>query len=959
MRRRTHAASLGIIALILLGAPGCADDDAMPANPGTTTTTTTTTTTDPPGDGVALAGLEGDVEVVVDDRGAPHIYATTLHDAAMVQGYLMARDRFPQMEMIRRNVTGRLAEFIGALSPAALEADLAARVIGFKRIADRIYEELPADDPAKVALDAFAAGVNVYIQEVRDGKEALPNGANLLTVLLLSKPDVFTDWTPQDSLAIGRFLSHALSYDAEEDVNLTAMAAAAAAAFPAGDPRAGIFRDFYSFAPARQVFTRDGFPNVGVDTGTRALLPNGLSPAPMPPGGGGPRPGPPLPSIDVLTRARGFFAIASRLTEQLGDEFRGSNNWVVSGAKTASGAPLLANDPHLSLPSPPLFWYAHLNTARAGGDLDAQGISLVGVPGVILGYNSHIAWGSTTASHDVTDVYEETITEGQGGAADTVLFKGQQVPIEIVTETIKVADQPDVVVELEKVPHHGIIIPTIVDGKVEPRTSTTALSVRWTGDDPSFEVSAFLGLNLAKDLTEAQAALDRFEVGAQCFVVITREGETFWSTQSRVPIRAEAAMTWDPATGAGLSPAMVLPGDGSAEWTGTLEDRYLPHDLDPSRGFIATANNDLVGATADGNPFNDPHYVGYSYDPGHRVARITERLEQLTAAGGVTPEDMSRVQGDHQSPLGRLLAPSFVEVAARAAEERATPGTHPALSALVTDLSDEDLDALAAAAARLAAWTSYETPAGVDIGDGAPPASEVEDSIAATVFNMSALHLVQLAFGDERQALGAAPGGGQIAKVLQWAILTPEDLATFDATLGDTVLWDDLATPEMESRDERIVRAMAQAVAALRDRLGPDMAGWQWGRLHTVRFASQVPMLAGGSPVTIPTEDDPKFPGGFPRPGDNFGVDASNFGMWDTDSFDYGSGPVQRLVVEMTPDGPRAWNALPGGQHFDPEGAHHADEAEHWRRNQAPEMYFTEEAVRAHEESRTVFVPGG
>lgn len=952
MRRTSFAASLGLLVLSLVGAPGCAaDDDPQPLG-----NTTTTTTTDPPGEGVALPGLEGDVEVVVDDRGMPHIYATTLHDAAMVQGYLMARDRFPQMEMIRRSVTGRLAEFIGLLSPDALEGDVAARVIGFKRIADRIYAELPEGEPVKVALDAFAAGVNVHMQELRDGKATLPDGANLLDAFLLTRPEVFTDWTPQDSLAIGRYLSHSLSYDAEDEVRLTERAAKAAAAFPPGDPRAGIFHDFWTFRPARLVFTRDGFPNVGTDTGTRALLPGGLTRTPVP----GPKPAPPLPPADVLEGVKGFFAAAGRLTAKMGDEFRGSNDWVVSGEKTASGAPLLANDPHLSLPSPPLFWYAHLNTTRAGGDLNVQGIALAGVPGVILGYNDHIAWGSTTASNDVTDVYQESITEGQGGAADTVLFKGQQVPIEIITETIKVADSDDVVIELEKVPHHGIIIPTIVDGQVVPRTSTTALSVRWTGDDPSMEVSAFLGLDLATNLEEAQAALDKFEVGAQSFVVATRDGDIFWSTQSRVPVRAEAAMTWDPATGTGLSPAMVLPGDGSAEWIGELEDRYLPHDLNPTRGFIATANNDLVGATADGNPFNDTHYVGYSYDIGHRVARITERLEELTTAGGVTPEDMVKLHGDHQSALGRLLAPALVAAAGRAAEERAAPGTHADLAGLVAGAPADALDALAAAAARLAAWTTYEAAAGVDIGDGAPPEAEVEDSIATSIFNLAALHLVQLTFGDERDAVGDGPGSAEVARLLQWAILTPEQLATYDAALGDTVLWDDLATAGVtETRDERVVRALLQGLATLRDRLGPDMAAWQWGKLHTVRFESQVPMVAGGSPVTIPTDGDEVFPDGFPRPGDNFGIDAANFGMWDTDSFGYGSGPVQRLVVEMTPEGPRAWNALPGGQVFDPESPHHADEAEHWRRNQAPELYFTEEAVNAHQESRTVFVPGG
>jgi penicillin amidase len=532
------------------------------------------------------------------------------------------------------------------------------------------------------------------------------------------------------------------------------------------------------------------------------------------------------------------------------------------------------------------------------------------------------------------------------------------VPIEIVTETIKVAGADDMVIELESVPHHGIIIPNIVDGQVVPRTDPNGLSVRWTGDDVSFEVKAFFGLSTARSLDEARAALDNFEVGAQSFVVVTRDNDIFWSTQSRVPVRDPAAMTYDPTTQTGLSPAMILPGDGTAEWTGDLSDTYLPHDVNPAKGFIATANNDLVGATADDNPFNDPHYVGWSYDIGHRIARITERLEERAAAKGVTPEDMMSIQADHKSPLGALLAPAFVVAAGRAVDERANPGLHPDLSEIVAAATPDEITALDTAATWLGAWASYEAPAGVDIGDGEPSDPEAGDAVSASIFNVSLMHLVQLAFGDEAAAMGVRPDSGGSARALQWAVLEPSRLATYDIALGDTVLWDDLGTPGvMESRDERLVRAMLQAIATLSDRLGPDMTAWRWGLLHTVRFEALVPMIAGSSPVTIPTEDDPAFPNGFPRPGDNFGVDASGFGMWDAESFDYGSGPVQRLVVEMTPDGPRAWNALPGGQHFDPEGPHHADEAEHWRRNAAPPLYFTDADVDAHEESRTTFVP--
>ena len=949
MRTARLLTSLGLITLALMGAAGCSDDDAPQRTPPVV---------EPPVEGVALPGLEGAVDVVVDDRGMPHIYATTLRDAALVQGYLMARDRFPQMEVIRRNVTGRLAEFIGTLSPAALEGDIAARVIGFKRTADTIYGELAADDPVKVALDAFSEGVNIHLRAVREGTEPLPGGSGILT-LLVGRPEVFTDWTPQDSLAIGRFLSHALSYSAGEEVELTAAMSAAATMFPAGDPRAGIFRDLWSFAPARDVFTRDGFPNVGADTGSRAKTgPRGAVTS-APPAAGAPVQAPSLPA-GALAPARRFFKIAERLRGLLGDESRGSNNWIVSGSKTASGAPLLANDPHLSLPSPPLFWYSHLNTKRAGGDLDVEGISLVGVPGVILGFNDQIAWGSTTANHDVTDVYAETIADGASGGPDTVLWNGQAVPIETITETIKVADAADVVIALENVPHHGVIIPEIVDGVVVPRTSSSALSVRWTGDAVSMEIRAFLGLNRARSVDEARAALDDFQVGAQSFVIIDRAGDIFWSTQSRMPVRAPGAMTYDPAAQTGLCPAMVLPGDGSAEWTGDLDERYIPHDLNPARGFIATANNDLVGVTEDGNPFNDPHYTGWDQDIGHRVARITERLTELTEAGGVTPEDMMSIQGDHRSPLGALLTPAFVAAAGRAAAERAAPGTHPDLAEAVAAASPADLDALAGAADRLAGWTSFETPAGVDIGDGEPPEAEVVDSIAAAIFNASLTRVVRLAFDDEVVALGARPGSGSIALTLQWATLDPQRLATYDAAVGDTVLWDDLTTPNVkESRDDRIVRGLLDAVAFLRDRLGDDPDAWRWGRLHTLTLEAQVPPVFGPSTKTIPASNDPMFPDGFPRPGDNFGVDSSNYGMWSTDSQSYGAGPVQRLVVEMTPEGPRAWNAIPGGQVYEPTSPHHADEAERWRRNEAPPLYFTDEDVNAHAEATLRFIAEG
>jgi penicillin amidase len=494
-------------------------------------------------------------------------------------------------------------------------------------------------------------------------------------------------------------------------------------------------------------------------------------------------------------------------------------------------------------------------------------------------------------------------------------------------------------VTLEVVPHHGLIIP-------ESRTDTEAISIRWTGNEPTNEARAFLRMAYAANVDDVRDAYEHFGVGGQNLVAITRDGDVYWSTQCVLPVREAGARTWDPVSNpAGTAPLFVLPGDGTAEWMGTLSDRFLPHDLNPTRGFIATANGDNVGVTADGNPLNDDHYVGFSFDAGHRIARITRRLTELTTAGGVTPEDMSALQADARSPLGAGLAAALVAELDRAEAEMASPGTHADLAAAVAAAGTR-LPWIFEMRDRLEAWTSFETPAAVE---GAPSATEIADSVATSIFNAALYHLLALAFDDEGTVLGR---GLWTDRVVWTALRAPETMVSHDATLGDTVLWDDLTTDEVESRGERVLRAFAAAYETLRARLGDDIADWRWGRLHTLRLRSIVPAL-GVDVLSIPPDGDP-LEDGVPRHGDNHVVDAS-FTGYDVEDFTYGSGPVQRLVVEMTPDGPRAWNALPGGQSQDPSSPHHADEFLHWRRNDAPPLYFVETDVVAHAERRLVF----
>lgn len=923
------------------------------------------------GEEIALPGLDGPVEVVIDDRGMPHIYASTVHDLMVVEGYLMSRDRFAQMELIRRNVLGTLAEVLYNADPSVLGDDRDSRFLGFMRQGRAIYESLPADDETRLAAEAFVEGVNHYIDQVLDTDEYLPPMGLELINIVRASPN-FGHWDPADVFAIARFQSFNLSYDAGADISRTAALAGVRAAF---DPtslderiasRAGVYADFWSERQARDVYTRPDFN----DGSTTALLPPIRRP--LPPEAAR------LPTIAQLNGAEAFYARLDQNPLFRRDPHMGSNSWVVSGEHTASGQPILSNDPHLSLISPGVWWYVHLNTQRMGGDIDAQGVAFAALPGVVLGYNRDLAWSATTTGYDVTDVYDEEVTFRNAGTPSepdwvpvSVLFEGGQVDLDTIDESITVFGGDDVTVVLYDVPHHGPIIPdTIVTPDfVDPPTDSTAtgraLSVRYTGHEVSNELAFFVGLLTSESVDEAFAAQDNFVVGAQNFSFASRAGDIAWSTQSRIPQRQAAACSFNiesNGTVTGISPLYVLPGNGGFEWESDLADPFIPHDVNPARGYIATANQANVPVTRDGNPCNDAHYIGGDFAVGYRMGRIVERLDEATAAGGITTEDMIALQAETRSSLGETMRDPIVAAIDHALGDATDD---PALLAVVTAAGADGMTALTDARTRLMAWT-LETPHGV----GATDAGEIADSVATTIFNATITRLSGLAFQDEADLIGRRPGSSQTARMLEWALADAETQRTMplytyrDSYLtvtdwNDTVLWDDISTDAViETRDERVVSAVLAAMAWLETELGADADQWRWGRLHAVRFSQIVPPVGDPGIVSIPPVGSEEFPIGFPRHGDYGAVDVGNYSMWGGERFTHGSGASQRLVVEMTPDGPRPFNALPGGQSEDIESPHHDDEAELWRRNEQPALYFDDADVEAHAEAELSFVPG-
>lgn len=947
---------------------GCNDSDTE-STTGTTTTQSSTSSGSaevfgplgaredlPVDERIDLENLSGPVDVIRDTWGRPHIFASTVDDAVRVQGYLVAKDRALQLEVLRRVSEGRMAEILGQTDPGQIDRDIVFRHIGLHRVAKKQLEMMP-DGEAKNALFAFSDGVTQAYKRLRSGELKLPKA------IFGIEPETFTDWTPDDTLAIGRLQTYLLSYDADSDISLQTIYDGARSTFVLGaaDPlfekRAGFERDFLRFAPSASATTTDGYP---MGQGMSQKPPQGAKRAL---GKGA------LTKAELAKRAarsalaKGYVDALESARSLIAPEGFGSNNWGVMPSKSATGHSLIASDPHLSLSAPAVFYPVSMEVKTETDTFKVGGIAFPGIPGIILGHNQYIAWGATVAGYDVSDAYSEELSPD----GKSVVFKGSDVPIEVIEETIQIQGKEPYVYKVQVVPHHGPIVPSITSAHTveDPDPAKGAISIKWTGFDPTSEVAAVFSLLRAKNVDEAYDSLQAFGVGAQNWMIGDTSGNVLWTSHAKLPTRDPKAVLWDPATYSGTLPCLVEPGDGSAEWTGFLADGLVPWVKNPAKGYIATANNDPIGDTLDNDPSNDtlpdgtPMFLGCSFDIGFREERIQTLIESKSSL--FTTEDLSAIQGDHRSPMGSRLTPKLLLAIEHAQTEVTTPGAHPDLAAVVADPAF-DMDRVAQAAALLDKWGTthdYEAASGVNPDNNEPLAKdmpEAEAAQAALLFNVWMVRALRRTFGDELDKVGYKSFFREIEarSFLHLLESDPATLATFDAAAGDSVIWDDLDTPEVESRDDRLMRALLDAFAWI-DSQNKPLEDLRWGNYHTLRFGALIPLYGK---LSIPPASDPVFVNGFPRHGDAFNVDASEFTFStyvdENPNFKYGSGPTQRFVIDLDPAGPKAFNALPGGVIWDDTSPHFADEAELWRRNATHPVPFLVDDVIAAKESRTV-----
>ncbi len=556
---------------------------------------------------IAVAGLSQQVSVERDNWGVPHIRATSVEDMAEAQGYVLAQDRLWQMDLLRRVARGRLSEILG---PATLEIDKEFRTFNFSRTADREVEQM--DPEARKIMEAYARGVNRFIEQ---HSSRLP----MEFTLLKYKPEA---WKVTDSLVIAGYMYRTLTDTRHSELHRAAILAkvspelakdlysdeASMDHFVVGDP--SVEKNPHVLSQADSEDEDDD--EMDYDDVLKA---NRDLPARV-----GPIVGPDITS-----------AMAANVTDwlELGQHdvrrILGSNNWVVNGAHSATGKPLLANDTHLELTIPPIWYEIHLTAPG----WNVKGFTLPGAPMVVIGHNDRIAWGFTNNGADVLDLYIETFNPGN---PDEYRVKGQWKKADVYDEVIHVHGAPDEHLRLVVTRH----------GPVVEHDGDKSYSMRWTALEPGGLSNTYNWLGKAQNWQEFREVLSHVWGPGQNVVYADVDGNIGYTVAARVPIRKK---------GHGSVP---VPGDtDDYEWTGYIPFEQLPHSFNPESGLIVTANARVAG------PDYKP-YLTDDWEEPYRTARIYDLLHDKH---DLRPEDMMKVQTDTYSYPHVFIAEQLVAAA--------------------------------------------------------------------------------------------------------------------------------------------------------------------------------------------------------------------------------------------------------------------------------------------------------
>jgi len=647
---------------------------------------------------IKLKGFTEKVIVRRDSHAIPHIIASNEADLYRATGYVLAQDRLWQMDLLRRVTIGRLSEIFGE---DLLKTDYLMRALRIPEKSKMVIEK--SDKKVVDALEAFADGVNQYIETHLD---KLPPEFTILGY----KPE---KWKIEHSVNLLGYMSWDLTMAWESEVLL-----------------------YQIQQKVDSVKFRQLVPNI---TNQKSYIFNQEK----------------LTASEINMRAE--LLTATEKLEDLGlDIFEGSNNWAVSGKKSTNGKPILANDMHLGLFAPGIWYQIH---QYIEGELNVTGLLLPGTPMVIDGHNENIAWGMTNVMVDDMDFYIETVNPSD---SNQYKFDGEWKRMDIRTEKI-LTKEGDTIRKTIRFTHRGPIVSNFKGLKDK------VVSMRWTGNDYSNEFRTLYLLNRAKNWDEFKDAITTFKAG-QNIVYADVQGNIGLYCATSMPIRKG-------------EPGFLLPGDTSKyDWQGYVAFDSLPHEYNPERGYVSSANNRTA-------PPDYPHYISYWFDLPYRMNRIREMLEEKEK---LSIDDFKRMLGDHKSKLvEKMHLPIVKELEG------------------LSGLDKNQQKALE----MFKNWDGISTA----------------ESQAASIFEYFYICFAKNLINDEI--------GDDLYKNFIVSKILVRNIVDNSWTNQESQWYDNVnTTSKKESFKDIVHKSYMDALDSLKTKLGANPVNWNWGNIHTLEL---------------------------------------------------------------------------------------------------------------------------
>lgn len=813
-----------------------------------------------------VKGLQDKVEVIRDSWGVPHIYARTMHDLFFAQGYAQAQDRWWQMEFFRHTCAGRIEELTGKKA-SLVNTDVYLRSLGLYKVCRQEYNMYTPDQRAP--LDAFAEGVNAYIS----GKSPQQLSVNYTILGLTGVKFKVEPWTPLDSLAFAKLMAVDLGLSRDTEVARTKLYATLG-------------------AEMTEKFLVPAWPNglkptIMLPEDVQSLmkgLPGAALAAEQPPHG--------------LAFANISSDPAPDLSPVLGaTEGAGSNGWAATGSMTQSGRALLANDPHLGIGMPSIWCEVALHCSQAGeqAPFDVAGFTFATSPGVVVGHNNDIAWGTTNVYPDVNDQYMLKINPANPLQYE---WNSQWRDMTVREETINFGDgKPAVTIKVRETHLGPITNENRIDaktGEMQGFNNSDPLALHWTALEPSNLSLAIIGLDRARNWDDFRAALKNWDVPSQSVLYADRQGNIGYQMPGKIPIRPKGYTGQTPAPG----------WTDEYVWKGYVPYDLMPRIYNPARNFIVASNQEVgtpeyydflkTQTGADTNPNFGSRYNKWNY--GYRAQRTYDMLKQMAPNSMATYRTIQC--DDKYLPALEVL---------------------PYLARL--NFTDKEV---ADARDWLVKW------------DGVCS----EDNPHAALYAEFWMRLTKNVFQNKLGPAINSEGGDKEMWAVSLLVQAPEDK-----------WWDDPATPaKVETRDDVLARSFSEGYAAAVAALGKDRSQWRWGKLHVANFISTPLGASGIGPIeSIVNKSN--------VPVDGNG-ECVNSQMWMASSGDFSSRsiPSMRMIVDMS-DLTRCESINSTGPSGNPGSPGYTNMIESWRTGKYRPMLWTRQQVDAAAAHKLVLMP--